>query len=305
MSNKVYIFLKSIYALRNKLFFRNLFRFFFNPILSSKRSFLKYKYIKDFEYIKINSETGFGKISIESIPTLFKSFDRLVSLASKRIKNLDINYIERTKGVKSFFPQLLRDEDLLNPDFQFILEAALDPNLLSGIARYTGWIPQINFINLLYGRDNSQKNYLTTQFPHRDGGDSNHFHVFIYLKDIKSEDGATKILSKKFLNFYPNNYEVKSSINVPEAVKNKFQALEGKKGDIFLFDASNCPHYGGRSTRGGERILLQFHYVRFAPYSKSHKNEPYRNLDITKNKLISNLVKKQICKWEIQHLSIN
>tara|TARA_B100001989_G_C24541665_1_gene467949 strand:+ start:366 stop:1397 length:1032 start_codon:yes stop_codon:yes gene_type:complete len=307
----------------NSYFYSNLIDIARNPINTLNRSILKGKFKPKDCSIKIKKNVGFVKTSIKEIPELENSLDKLIKLLNEKDSIINSNYLKedlkKKEAIKTYLIQSLEPSDLLNKNNEFIIKAALSENLLWSIADYTGWIPQINLINLLIGKPNQNQFLETTQLTHRDGGDANHLHVFIYLKDIDKNDGATHIIGNKFSRFFPNNYQ---KVGLKYALMRKinkilnklgkgllipnpenFIPLEGKKGDIIIFDATNCPHYGGRTKKNGSRHILQFHYTRFAPYSKSFVNGQLKNLDITKSYEILEL-SRRIAKTPLQQLAI-
>ena len=169
---------------------------------------------------------------------------------------------------KSYLQSIEYDISLDNP----FLQLALNKEIVSVAAKYLGFVPILNNINLWYSPNTIQETQ-GSQLYHMDHADVRQCKLFIPLCDIDEDTGPTTFLpageSLKVANQI--NYRFSNGVNrVSDDVmysiveKSKTVRAVGTPGDIIFCDSCRCFHYGSRKATK-PRSLLMIQYL--SPFS--------------------------------------
>jgi len=151
------------------------------------------------------------------------------------------------------------------------LRFALDPVLLSGVARYFGTAPILTYIAVWESRS-AAGSFNSSQLFHCDFEDQTQMKVFVFCSDVTMDHGPLTVVSardsrtiadhvrysfNKASSYRVNDDDVASAIP-----RTRWHALMGPPGTVALVDTTRCFHFGSRVTGAdSSRLMAVFQYV--------------------------------------------
>jgi hypothetical protein len=166
---------------------------------------------------------------------------------------------------KSFWTRLL-DDDLVEGRFpadNIFVRFAMQPGVVSLIARYFGEMPLLVDVLLTLSRDTSQEP-ASSQLWHKDYDDRHTVKMFVYLTDVRdSDDGPFTFLPAPAsdrlgvtLRSHLSDSKVFGRVERSAAIEMRGPALT-----TFLCETSRCLHMGSRLAPGHSRLMYTATYV--------------------------------------------
>jgi hypothetical protein len=173
-----------------------------------------------------------------------------------------------------------------------VIELIADPTLLQMVQTYLQCEPVNVQVNTWFTVARDPPLQDVTQTYHQDFSWMKFLKVFIYLNDVKTENGATRYVPNTFDHVTPllhvkPSYTITSRLTdeqVQTAYPGKEMHFEGPAGSIMLADTQGF-HSGTKLTRG-TRQMLQLEYA-----SSVQDTSPLR-----KNGGVSAYVPYNLCK---------
>lgn len=166
----------------------------------------------------------------------------------------------------------LSDYGPSSPEFQL----ATSPNLVGTVTRYLGSFPYLHNITALWSPSPekigrlSEQDYSGSQLFHRDGDDIRVAKVWILCESVTHENGPTVLLTTsksdeickeiKYKEGERISIEVEKSLNIKQT---DLRYAIGNQGTTYMTDTVRLLHYGSRTQKNSERLVLMFHYVTF------------------------------------------
>ncbi|MFZ4403949.1 MAG: hypothetical protein ACOYOK_07590 [Pseudobdellovibrionaceae bacterium] len=162
-----------------------------------------------------------------------------------------------------------------NPnEHQIIWKFATDPDILSIVSSYLGYVPLVGSTLLWYSPNEAMEDG-RSQMYHLDGEDIGQIKVFFYLSDVDATSGPLTLISAReskqiFTTLYKENKVFRRNTKISDETvfsitdKSSESIITGKSGTIALVDTDRCYHYGSRPGNK-PRLLLQIQYL--SPFS--------------------------------------
>lgn len=219
-------------------------------------------------------------VAVTSLEALgLPSTDTLLSAAAKLLPEMEVaRAAEQKEGWqlgtadRPAYPQIFTVTDL--PEFT---QWATEPQLLNIIENYIG-VP-IAFQGIHLRRDFANETPVTTELWHRDKEDRRLIKIFLYLTDVKEENGpfeyvpANKMSSlkgwlaqlgvslRRIKN--PVEFGIKDSEMALVVPRSQWKNCAGPAGTVIFADAAKIFHHG--KTRKEGRFALFFVYTAKEP----------------------------------------
>ncbi len=215
--------------------------------------------------------TRFGRDGMVFLDELI-DIDLVAELADAAMIKLargDSALAEAPPGVsrKDFWRRLLDDELVegrLRADSVFA-RFALQPRLLSFVARSMGGLPQLDYVLLTHSIPTDAP-LAQSQLWHRDHDDTRTIKVFVYLTPVESEgDGPFTLIPGPCSDRM--GHTLRSHMS-DEAVfrrleKTSVKTLQAPRLACFAVETSRCLHMGSRVSPGHRRLLYTATYTSF------------------------------------------
>lgn len=166
-----------------------------------------------------------------------------------------------------------------------LVEAALDPELVSIASDYFDAIPRLHLINVWVSPP-PQNGYTGSHFFHLDKGHKGILSLFILLEDVSPEQGPFCFLPKDVSERVcrATDYarvealgdgrlqdeQVAAHITPDEKV-----CVTGKAGSALLIDTSECLHFGSRVEEGYLRKMMVVRFYRAHKETPSSRRERF------------------------------
>lgn len=193
-----------------------------------------------------------------------ESLDAISAASASKLSRVS-RIAANNKSRKDFWVRLL-DEDMedgsISIDNPFV-DVALQPELLSIIARSIGELPRLDYV-LLTLSQGSKEDHKISQLWHRDHDDTRVIKFFIYLTDVSDiRDGPFTFLPKPHSEKV--GYKLKSHCTDDELLKDGLAEsiieMKAPRLSAFIVDTSKCFHMGSRCFPGHERLLYTATFI--------------------------------------------
>jgi hypothetical protein len=181
-------------------------------------------------------------------------------------------------GHKSFWVSLL-DEDLVNGQFPTdhpFVRYAMQPAILSILAKHMGTLPQLSDVLLTLSRPMTDEKLTYSQLWHHDHDDKRVCKLFIYLTDVRNTaDGPFTFLDSKASAPFRNTLKSHMADDAvlakagPQAVRE----MIAPQLTSFIVDTAKCLHMGSRIKSGHSRLLYT---ATFFPPPRIYPEPPAR-----------------------------
>lgn len=219
-------------------------------------------------------------VAITSLKALgLPSTDMLLDAAAKLLPAMEaVRAAEQREGKqlgtadRPAYPQIFTVTDL--PEFT---QWATEPQLLSIIENYIG-VP-IAFQGIHLRRDFANETPVTTELWHRDKEDRHLIKIFLYLTDVKEENGPFEYVPANKMTFWqgcltqlgvslqrirnPEKFGVADSQMATIVPPSEWKQCAGPAGTVIFADAAKIFHHG--KTRKEGRFALFFVYTAKEP----------------------------------------
>lgn len=133
------------------------------------------------------------------------------------------------------------------------------------MGEYLETIPVLRYINVIESPPVDPKMSIGSQLFHKDIESKKVARVIVLIDDIDSQTGPfcffpTSVSNKiaKHLHYGERgvHYRVSDDKAYKYAQDSDLIVAEGKRGDIFICDTSNCFHYGSRGQTKSRRVFM-------------------------------------------------
>lgn len=173
--------------------------------------------------------------------------------------------IRQEQTRKDFWVRLL-DEDMQDGTLPLenpFVAIALQPEILSIVARAFGELPRLDYVLLTWSR-HTGKEHSQSQLWHRDYDDTRVIKLFVYLTDVQdSNDGPFTFIpgpeSDKVgysLRSHQTDTEISRFISLEAVVE-----MTAPRLSAFLVETSRCLHMGSRVGPGRDRLLYTATFI--------------------------------------------
>jgi hypothetical protein len=200
-----------------------------------------------------------GYVLLESVadPELLLQIARA---GEEKMNRANVAAVSQLESHKTFWSRLLDDDmrDEALPIGSIFVRFALQPAVISVLARILGEIPRLDSVLLTYSRHtNAPLSY--SQLWHRDHDDTRTIKLFVYLTDVDSiDDGPFSFLpaqaSGRFTKFTRRSHKTDDAVFALAKPEEKVQVLAPRL-SVFLVETSRCLHMGSRLAAGHTRLL--------------------------------------------------
>ena len=201
--------------------------------------------------------------TIESIKTKLEDINFRNSGEKKGIKGLSEKDLVK---IKSNICSVENQQDIINiPEIQELL---MDSSLLTIIQEYLGAIPILAEIScwwsINYSNDTDSLNKSAQMF-HQDKDFISFVKVFIYLNDVKEDNGPHTYVIGSFKDYeenVPENYRFHQRLTdeylLDKYGKEKHINITGEMGTLIIEDTTGF--HKGTPVKKGHRLLIQLEY---------------------------------------------
>lgn len=255
------------------------------------------KYLRGKVVTRLDNSVGFSQVSLRDSGV---GKDEILKLVNSAIKSsLDVPKVTKSAERKEYFAAIKSFEDFEPNSSEFKL--ATHPEIISAIQDYFGSFPYLTSIGLYWSSpmrvDKGKVEFAGSQLFHRDAEDRKIVKIWILCQEVTSESGPTILIpykeSEKIarqLNYRQGHrisIEQESNLLSQRQDLKTFSAI-GPSGTVFMTDTARLLHYGSRTAKESERLVLMISYETFfSHHLRKYLSNPLPNHGVPKRILAS------------------
>ena len=239
----------------------------------------------------VNPQTGWSRISTNKTE-LEHHLLEAINEALEHFGRFNENNSRVSKQQKSAYLRKVIEHRKLNHE-SAIVGLARHPALLKVVSNYLGMFPVCSYIGVWHSPNTYENSLQGSQLMHLDHEGFIQLKVFIPCKPITENSGPLLIVdANESLKLQRSlNYKMSASskrIADDAFAHSKVTPMVAKKGEILMFDSSQCFHAGSRHGTD-DRLLIALQYL----LPTSYVSKAYRT------KIPTHLIRKNVSSDEV------